>query len=288
MTDLSRGYLGNAKGNCLVVDAILRQAPLNLGLPGHWLVKAFFNNNFMPYAKAHWAYEGSTCHCEDLSNALLAAWDYMKSKRPGGLDVLPRAEKVGCPFGGGGIITRALPVFAGPARGNIRRQRTGATDGRCLFPIHYMCKIGASFLDPTYDRITSLLEDCVERRLIKESCPPFFWLAADRHLLYVRNTADPAPGFSDSWQELDTTGWIRADAWKLKTARSGHTRSSDLQRVDAALLAFESQGASALPGLKTTFKHWADHNPKEAFARNVDNCVGGLAGFLDVAVNLRA
>jgi hypothetical protein len=174
-------------------------------------------------------------------------------------------------------------VFGGPAHGNVRAQNTGMMDGRCLFPIHWICKIGMMYFDPTYDRSTANPEDIVERKLTKLT--PGLWISKDRQFLYAHNRV-PALKFSDSWNELSVTGWISFQDWKAKTARSGHFRSGDLEKVDAALQAFEQQGADGLAALKTAFKNWADRNPKEACLRNVDNCVKGLATFLGVMVNL--
>jgi len=142
MPDLTQAYRGPGLGNRVIVDAIFREAPLNAALPGRWLSKALFTNNFMPYAKSHWAYDGSACNCEHLSSALCAVWSYVKFiKRPKGLEELPKAEKVSC-LSGDGMITRAVRVFAGAAHGNVRAQSTGMMDGRCLFPVHWICKIG--------------------------------------------------------------------------------------------------------------------------------------------------
>lgn len=285
MPDLTQGYLGPRRGNQAVVDAIFRQSPLNVGLPGHWLPRAMFTNNFMPYAKTHWAYDGSACNCEDLSSALCAFWSYIKGvKRPVGLEPLPAGEKVSC-LVGRGMITRPIRVFAGPAGGNVRALGTAALDGRCLFPIHWVCKIGLTFFDPTYDRYTVNRADISERELTKPA--PGIWLSIDKRYLYTHNLA-AAPQFSDSWCEMDAAGWMTAKDWKAKTSRALHTRSKDLQAVDAALGAFEQQGAAALDALKTAFKGWADRNPRESAARNVDNCVSAMAGFLGVAIALGA
>jgi hypothetical protein len=285
MPDLTRGYNGGGKGNCAVLDAILKQAPLNVNLPALWLPQKLFTLNFMPYATNHWAYDGSTCNCEDLSNALCAVWDYVKSvKRTGGENVLPKAEKVSCLSTGDGLITKAKPVFAGPAKGNVRLQSTGMTDGRCLFPVHYICKIGGTYCDPTYNQMPSTPTDIVEREL--KRLTPGLFIAKDRSFLYARSLADPAPGFTTSWHEMKGAGWISSQDWKTKTARTMHTRSTDLQRVDTTLKGFEDEGASALDALKTAFRDWAARNPKETSSRNADNCVSGLATFLGVTITL--
>lgn len=280
MPDLTQGYLGPGKGNQAIVDAIFRVTPLNVSLPVQWLSKFLFTNNFMPYAKSHWAYEGSLCNCEHLSSALNAVWSYVKGvKRPKGLEPLPAAEKVSClgTISTDGIITKAERVFAGVAHGNVRAQTSGLTDGRCLFPVHWVCKIGTLYFDPTYDRFTTNPEDIVQRKLTKLT--PGLWISKDRQFLYAHNWLR-APQFSDSWNEMNASSWISSQDWKAKTARSFHTRSGDLQKLDAALQAFEQQGADALAPLKTAFKNWHDRNPKEASSRNVDGCVTGLAKFL--------
>ncbi len=279
MPDLTRGYHGGGKGNCTILDAILRQAPLDVNESAHRLPQKLFTLNFMPYARIHWAYDGSACNCEDLSSALVAVWDYIKSaKRATSESVLPTVEKVSC-LPGSAMITQAKPVFAGPAAGNVRLQSTGMLDGRCLFPTHYICKIGTSYFDPTYDRMPPRPADIVQRELKKHS--PGIFIAKDKSRLYAFSASTPARGFSDSWHEMDATGWISAMDWKTRTARSIHSRSRDLQAVDAALQAFEGrQGADALDALKRAFKGWATRNPKEASSRNAGNCVGGLATFL--------
>jgi hypothetical protein len=286
MPDLTQGYRGGGKGNLRILEAILKQAPLNVNLPGHWLPQKLFTLNFMPYAKRHWRYDGSACNCEDLSSALTAIWDYIKTtKRSPREGALPRAEKVRC-LVKKGLITKPTSVFAGPAKGNVRLQPSGSTDGRCLFPVHWICKIGNRYFDPTYDRMTQNPQDIVQRTITKRS--PGLWISTDGASLYVRDAQNPAPGFSDSWREMNAGGWITAADWKEKTARSLHTRSGDLQRLDAALESFESQGANALEPLRTSFSQWATRNPKEASSRNVDNCVSGLGAFLGVAIDLRA
>ncbi len=55
--------------------------------------------------------------------------------------------------------------------------------------------------------------------------------------------------------------------WKDLTARTGHTRSADLEEVDKAL------ESGNLNRLKTAFSHWYDNNPKERTKRNKDNCI---------------
>jgi hypothetical protein len=215
MPDLTQGYSGGGKGNCKILDDILKQAPLNVNLPAAWLPQKLFTLNFIPYAKSHWTYDGSRCNCEDLSSALWAVWDYIKSvKRSAKESPLPKADKVSC-LTTGGMITKAKPVFAGHARGNVRLQSTGLTDGRCLFPVHWICKIGNVYCDPTYNRMPVNPQDIVEREIKKLS--PCLFVAKDGSFLYARSTTDRAPGFSDSWREMKGAGWISSANWKTKT-----------------------------------------------------------------------
>lgn len=283
MTDLTRGYLGAGKGDLGVVQAIFEQSPLNVGLPAQWLARAFFTNNFMPYAKTHWRYDGRDSNCDDLANAFLAAWNYLKVvKRPAGLDPLPLAGKISGVPDESYFITRPLPVFAGPARGNVRAHVGDPTDGRCMFPVHWVAKVGLMHFDPTFDRITANTADIVERGLTKLT--PVLLMAKDKSRLYVRNL-DAATGFSDSWNEFDAAGWISAADWKTQTHRDGmHTRMGELAAVDTALHRFEQEGMAALPALKTAFSTWVAHNPKQVAARNSGHVVTGLGGFLGVPV----
>jgi len=283
MPDLTMGYQGPGRGNMSVVDAIFRHAPLNVALPAHWLPKAAFTNNFMPYAKIHWSYDGSNCNCEDLSSALWAFWSYIvSSKRPQGLDPLPRAEKTPC--SAPNIITRALPVFAGPAFGNIRHQQTNSPDGRCLFPVHWVFQVGRLYLDPTFDRITENPTDLVIAHYTRLT--PNLFRSEDQRYLYARNPI-ATDRFSDSFNELDAAGWLPAQEWKSRTARSLHTRSMDLINLDRALAAFEQQGYSAFAELQSAFRQWVQNNHKEAAARNAGDCVVALGAFLGVQVQLQ-
>ncbi len=273
MPDLCKGYYGNGTGNTAIVSAILDRAPLNLRTPGEMLPGELFLRNFMPYAKDHWSYEGTYCNCEDLSRALLATWDFIRFKRKamGPLPELAGAEVVSClGLERDGIITKSMPVFQGPARGNVRNP-DGALDGRCLFPIHYVCRIAHAYYDPTYDRSTAFPGDIVVRKLVKLG--PDFWLAHGSTHLYVHNRI-AAPGFGDSWDEVSATPWITAEEWKSETARTGHWRSGDLEKLDAALLAYEQEGGrGGLEPIRTAFRNWYSRNPKEAASRNSRNCV---------------
>jgi hypothetical protein len=279
MPDLTRGY----PGNTAVVKAICDLVPVNLIVNPFFLARNLFQNNFMPYARTYWVgYDATYCNCEDLANALIATWVYFKGVK--NMPQLPRAEKANC-VEGDGMITNAIPVFGGPAHGNVRQQTTGGLDGRCLFPIHWLCKIGFEYFDPTFNRFTSTKDDCVERRLSKWS--PNLWVANDGQRLYLRNLT-PAPQFGDSWDEMDAAGWISAADWTNKTGRFGHTRSTDLKTLDQALAKFELDGRPALAALRTAFQNWATRNPKEASTRNFNNCVTGLAAFLGIPLVLRA
>ncbi len=281
MPDLTQGYQATGHGNDRVVERIFQESALDPRLPESQLAHSMFKWNFMPYARRNWAYDASMCNCEDLANAFQAAWHYFKNRpgSPPNLAMLNKAEKVKCsPYA---MITKPWQVFAGPARGNVRRPQDRELDGRCLFPNHWACRIGPVYFDPTFDRTTFNSGDVVERSLRKLSL--LLWVTKDTpYCLYLRNQANPAPQFADSWNEMDATGWISAVDWKAKTARFGHSRSTDLENLDLALETFEKTGAE--PPLKMAFAHWYLHNEKEARARNFENCVGGLASFLKVPV----
>jgi hypothetical protein len=274
MGDLTKGY----PGNTAIVEAIFNQAPLDVTLAGQALAEAVFRNNFMPYAKANWQYEGSYCNCGDLSQALTATWVYIKTKRPAALPDPGTCASVSAVDTGKGLITKPLRVFAGPAYGNVRVGRNGALDGRCLFPTHWLCKIGTKYFDPTYSRETTDAHDIVERELTKSN--PSMWFSTDGRHLYARNSRLPALQFTDSWQEMDARVWVSSQEWTTKTARTHHARSMNLARVDAALYAFEQRGADALAELMAAFENWGARDPNEALARNVDRCVSRLKSFL--------
>jgi hypothetical protein len=281
MADLTQGYLGHGHGNCLVVEQIASHPYLNYQQQGQFLARSLFKGNFMPYAKTHWAYEASNCNCEMLANALLAVWDYIATvKRPAVSGALPQASK----YNIDGLVSKPLHFFAGAAHGNVRRAEDGALDGRCLFPIHWVSRIGLEYYDPTYDRSTANAEDSVERHIRRLGAHMAFWISLDGQKLYAHST-DAAPRFADSWVELNAAGYITAADWKTKTARTLHTRSSDLAAVDNAIQIFEQQGWAGFVALKTAFTYWKARNPQEAAARNVDNCVTGLGGFLGVPVH---
>ncbi|MCX6632555.1 MAG: hypothetical protein NTW28_33540 [Candidatus Solibacter sp.] len=283
MPDLTQGYQPGGNGNNRIVEKIYQESSLDPRLPENQLAHSLFKWNFMPYARRNWAYDASMCNCEDLAMALQAAWSYLRT-RPGGptnLAMLGKAEKLKCsPYA---MITKPWQVFAGPARGNVRRPLDGKLDGRCLFPNHWVCKIGLTYFDPTFDRTTTNSADAVERHLMRLNL--HLWVTKDApRFLYLQNRADPAPQFADSWNELDAAGWISAEDWKAKTARFGHSRSADLVKLDAALDAFQKDGFPAFPPLKQAFTDWYARNPKEASTRNFEDCVAGLASFLKVPV----
>jgi hypothetical protein len=268
------GYNGPYGGSTAVVEAICKQAFLDVTLPAAPLAARIFNKHFMPYAKLHWQYDGMRCNCEHLSGALLDTWYYIKTtKSP--RNVLPPAEVV---LVKGPLVARALPIFAGPAKGNINAMNSGNLDGRCYFALHALCKIGTTYFDPTYNQSSFSGEYFVEARVrTVESLR----ITEDSKLLYARNLT-PAPQFSDSWDEMNAKGWISAGDWKIKTARTGHYRSKDLENVDTALANFQDQGASGLAALKSAFQQWYSRNSNEADARNRDGCIEGLARFLGV------
>jgi hypothetical protein len=251
------------------------------------LAGELFTRNFMPYAKAHWAYEASTCNCEHLARAFHATWDYVSYKRQGlgPRENLPKASVERC-FGSqaGAMISRAWRVFAGPANGNVRDPSTGRLDGRCLFPVHYLTKIGARYFDPTFDRMTQNRDDCVAKKISR--LRPGLWLSEDQQNLYIR-TERRAPQFADSWLEYSAGDWISHHDWMGLSARSGHWRSSDLKSVDAALEAHERQpNGQNLQSLKNAFQTWYGRNPKEVSHRNTDHCIGRLALNLGLAKTL--
>ncbi len=148
------------------MDAILKQLAVSWKGPKNSLPQELFKKNFMPYAKAHWAYDASHSNCEDLARAFHATWSYVCHKRQGlgPRETLPKASVENC-FGNSenkGMITKSKRVFGGPARGNVRNPANGTLDGRCLFPVHYLCKIGSNYFDPTFDRSTAIRDDCIE------------------------------------------------------------------------------------------------------------------------------
>ncbi len=288
MPDLTGGYLGDGKGNTRILDAILAQRAITWKTPANLLAEELFKKNFMPYAKAHWSYQGSQCNCEHLARAFLGTWNYtgFKRKSINARESLPKASVDKC-FGmtqNVGMITRALRVFNGPARGNVRNPATKALDGRCLFPVHYLCKVGTKYFDPTFDRVTSSRDDCVESKL-KRLCLTI-WVTEDENCLYERNQ-EKAPGFSDSWNEFKATDWVTYTQWKSLTARSKHWRSSDLKGVDKALESYEKEkNAKNLSTLKSAFQKWYTKNKNEVAHRNKESCINRLALNLGLAKTL--
>jgi hypothetical protein len=289
MPDLTGGYLGDGRGNTGVLDVILAHPGVTWKGPAGTLAHELFTKNFMPYAKAHWAYHGSQCNCEHLARAFHATWNYVghKRKSTNPREVLPKAGVDKC-FGAmgrsGGMITRALAVFSGPAHGNVRNPTTNALDGRCLFPVHYLCQVGSRYFDPTFDRETAVRDDCVERKLDKLGLT--LWLCKDGTRLYERNET-PAPAFSDSWNEFNANDWVTYAQWKDLTARSGHWRSSQLKAVDGALEAYEgTKNPNNLTALKTAFQKWYTNNKAEVTHRNKESCINRLALNLGLAKEL--
>lgn len=288
MPDLTGGYRGKGTGNTGVLEAILARPAATWRGPPVTLPKELFTKNFMPYAKAHWAYDASHCNCEDLARTFSATWDYVTHKRKplGPREILPRAELHKC-FGmteNKGMITRALGVFHGPAHGNVRDPATNALDGRCLFPVHWLFKIGNRYFDPTFDRDTAARDDCVQRKLNKLGLT--LWLSVDEQFLYERNTA-PAAGFADSWNEFDAANWVTHAQWKDLTARSGHWRSPELKAVDEALEIHEgTPNQQNLDTLKTAFQKWYTKKKGEVTHRNKEGCINRLALNLGLAKTL--
>ena len=279
MPDLTGGYRGKGNGNTRVLEAILARPAVTWKGPAGTLAHELFTKNFMPYAKAHWSYHGSNCNCEDLARTFLATWSYVgfkrKAKNP--REVLDKASIEKC-FGttqNKGMITKAWRVFNGPAQGNVRNPSTRALDGRCLFPVHYLCKINNRYFDPTFDRETAFRDDCVTVKLNKLG--PSLWLSDDEKYLYERNTT-PAPGFSDSWDEHKASDWVNYTQWERLTARSGHFRSPQLKAVDKALQTYgESKTATNLATLKDAFEKWYTKKTGEVSKRNKDSVINRLA-----------
>jgi hypothetical protein len=255
---------------------------------GEVLAKALFRNRFMPYAKANWKYNGLDCNCGDLANAFCVAWVYIKNnKRTKGLLDPGAAQVVSCLHQRvevDGLITRKdYSVFAGPAYGNVRTGQDGMLDGRCLFPVHWICQVGTHYYDPTFNHTTSRPDYILEREISRgrgELATLWFSTEKPPRYLYARDTRRPALQFADSWHEMDARVFVPFQEWKTKTTRSGHTRSANLQQVDAALSAFCRVGYDAFQQLKTAFETWGERDPKEARNVNVGNCVRRLKSFL--------
>ncbi|MDD2735372.1 MAG: hypothetical protein PHF56_15650 [Desulfuromonadaceae bacterium] len=284
---MANNLTGYAGGNVAtpVLTSILSRHAIDYNLDPVTLADNLFNNNILPYAKDNWKYHGVTCNCQDLSQAICAVWTYMKTVS--GKKGLPVASSVNCSDTGRAIITSSKPVLGGIALGNIRVEPGGNTDGRCEFANHTVAQIGAKFYDLTYMRITSNKADCIEyvinaneligQWLIYIVKPP------NKKILYVRDSQTLTPGFGDCYHELNGEGWISCQDWKTKTARGGlHTRSLDLQAVDTCLLNLVNNGWSGYTSLVPTVKRWIKNNPKEVEARNIDNCVVKLAGFVGI------
>ena len=73
--DLTNGYKGDGRGNTRVLDDILARPAGTWRGPAGILARELFEKNFMPYARAHRAYDGSACNCEHLARAFLATWN---------------------------------------------------------------------------------------------------------------------------------------------------------------------------------------------------------------------
>lgn len=287
MPDLTGGYRGKGQGNTRILDAILDRPAVTWRAPAMTLAGELFARNFMPYAKAHWAYDASTCNCEDLARAFHAIWEYVGHKRQG-LGPRENLDKASvercCGSHAGAMISRPWRVFSGPANGNVRNPVTGNLDGRCLFPVHYLTKIGVRYFDPTFDRMTQNRDDCVAKRISR--LRPGLWLSEDQQNLYVR-IERRAPQFADSWMEYSAGNWISSTDWKSLSARSGHWRSLDLKGVDTALEGYEeTPDAQNLLNLKNAFQTWYAKNPKEVSLRNQEECISRLALNLGLAGTL--
>ncbi len=261
-------------------------ASFNIRLPAANIPGTLFKDYFMPYAEAHWPYDGATCNCEDLAQALAATYAYLKKLRAEAklTEELPKMiSQAKALSSDSGYITKPLRAVGGLAHGNVRGLPTGSLDGRCYFPNHTFCKFGESYYDPTFGLITNSQEETVQGKITLKLDKLRIRKEPTRTLVYASDTTQPAARFADSWWELDGNGWISAQDWATKTARGIlHTRSAELQGVDRALKSFEATGYPAFKGLTTAFQYWIKRDPKEASARNKGGCVNGLARFLGV------
>jgi hypothetical protein len=266
------GYNGKYSGGSeTVVKAICNQHFMPMSWEEIVLADSVFRNNFMPYAMVHWVYDGRDSNCGDLADAFIDTWYYIKTKHP--KVTLPPATKHTVD---GPLLSAPGDVFAGPARGNVRAVGTGVLDRRCIFGNHQMCRIATKYYDPTYNHQDDNPEYFLESTV---KAVGQLRIKPDGSFVYVRSTIG-VPGFGDSWDEMNGAGWISAADWLVKTARTGHTRSGDLQRLDTALAGFEAQGHDGLAVLRNAFQNWYNRNPNEASSRNKDGCVIGLKTFL--------
>jgi hypothetical protein len=266
------GYNGPYGGSTDVVKAICNQGFLPMSWAETVLADWVFSNNFMPYARAHWVYDGRDSNCGDLSEAFIDTWYYIRTTKHPQSPLSPAMNHT-VP---GPLLSAPRNVFAGPACGNVRAVRTGALDRRCIFGNHQMCRIATRYYDPTYNHMDHDPEYFLESKVTTVGQ---LRIKPDFSFVYVRSTTG-VTGFGDSWDEMNGAGWISAADWLIKTARTGHTRSRDLQRLDRALAGFEAQGHDGLAELRAAFQNWYDHNDKEASTRNKDGCVIGLKNFL--------
>jgi hypothetical protein len=261
-------------------------ASFDLNMAPGLIPHALFHTFFMPYAAVHHPYDGPTCNCEDLANALAVTNEYIRKLRTEAeIDALmANFEQVKALDENDGLITRSdLPVVGGLAHGNIISLATNATDGRCYFPNHTFCRVGARYYDPTFNLDTTNRRECILREVTHK--PGKLRICRGQaglpDLLFAHDTA-AAPHFSDSWWEMSADGWISVQDWKIQTSRSRHKRSSKLKQVDVALQNFEAQGHPALQALHNAFQTWNNDKPNEAKARNKNDCVNGLATFLGI------
>lgn len=279
------GYRGDGRSTP-VLDGILNQHKLNLNMPGDWLIRELWNGNLVPYARAHWAYNGATCNCQDLAEAIVATWAYIRTRRSPDAGETSRAEQDTClagnALGATGIVCKAMPALGGIARGNVFQGTTGMQDGRALFGDHTIARIGIGYYDLTYVRTTTNKTDIVDSYLGKKVAGTF-WFTLNNARMFIRNAALRPPGFVDSWWEMDSTGFITPQDWAERSGRGTlHTRSKELRELDATLQYFFDNGWVGYLPLKTAFTNWIKKNPKEAKERNARGCVEGLAHFLHV------
>ena len=260
--------------------------PFNINMPANDIPEKLFKDYFMPYARAHWVYDGAECHCQMLGNALMGVFLYIgklrKDRVPPNTEAMVPAAVAETLPGPAGFITKPLPALGGIARGNVMAMKTKNPDGRCYFPNHTFCKFGNTYYDPTFNLITANREEAVLYKITTNIGKLRVCKDGTRNLVFAW---DPfkAKNFSDSWYEYNGDGWLSAQEWRTKTARSGvHHRSKELDQLDAALKAFEDTGNRKYIPLKDAFQKWLKNNPHEATARNKAGCVNGLAKFLGV------
>lgn len=181
------------------------------------LCKNIFSQNFMPYAKKNWTY-GQYCNCADLSAAFQLTWIWVKRLRSGLIPPLASVMNA-TPFTiESAVVTKPNFRLFKPAgeNGNIRDAH-GALTGKCYFANHVVCKIGAVYFDPTFDRWTTNVDDLEEREvtIAWRSGERSVLVSRDSRFLYTRRPGNCGP-FADSWNEIT---WAEATACRGQLAR---------------------------------------------------------------------